>query len=238
MFQKWLSGFGANIAGVKTPCFIAPFSARDPPTGWVPRSCPCCRAVYETASDGYDAPGVPKSEDRPVDFKLGHHRATGRIELLPPAPTMPKMVSFTAERKWWARGLSQLRLQKCPQFQETLLFESRCLRDGPGCLRLRRHGGLRHGHFIELILWNRPGNDDHFLYGESNEHKQRREQHLKLGGERCDECCHHTGDIHLHIGERCDECEPDGDDHLHAHCNERRRLGHSHGNRDCDRGRQ
>jgi hypothetical protein len=55
-----------------------------------------------------------------------------------------------------------------------------------------------------------------------------------LGDNRSNQYRHHAGDIHVHIRKWFDEREPDGDDHLHAHSNERRWFGHIHGKSHCD----
>ena len=51
-----------------------------------------------------------------------------------------------------------------------------------------------------------------------------------MDDERSDERCHHTGDIHFHIGEWFDECESNGDDNLYADSNQSCRLSHIYAN--------
>ena len=58
--------------------------------------------------------------------------------------------------------------------------------------------------------------DDRFLYGGSDEHNLRHQQHPELDGNRGDEYCHHAGDIHVDIRKWFNERESDGDDRLHA----------------------
>jgi hypothetical protein len=50
-----------------------------------------------------------------------------------------------------------------------------------------------------------------------------------LGDDWREQYCHHAGDIHFHIREWFDEREPNGDDHLHADCDQRVWLDHIHG---------
>jgi hypothetical protein len=73
---------------------------------------------------------------------------------------------------------------------------------------------------VELTLWQSVRADDHFLYREPDEHKQRCQQHIELDGSRRDECCYYAGDIHLHTAERFYEREPNGDDYLYADCDQ------------------
>ena len=54
-----------------------------------------------------------------------------------------------------------------------------------------------------------------------------------MGDHGSDDYCHHARDIRLHIREWFDERKPDGDDDLHADCNERLRLDHRHGTGHC-----
>lgn len=81
---------------------------------------------------------------------------------------------------------------------------------------LRGTGGLRHDGSVEPAPDTRLGSDGHFLYGESNNYQLWRKQCTRLGDERGDERCHHTGYIHLGICERFDEREPDGDHDLYV----------------------
>ena len=111
------------------------------------------------------------------------------------------------------------------------------LRAGPDSIGLCRTGGLRLlDVFVEFALWKRLRADDHFLYGNSDQHQLRYKQHTELGGSRSDEYCHHAGDIHVHIGKRFNEHEPSGDDHLHADGDRCRRLDHVYANRYRKRG--
>ena len=84
--------------------------------------------------------------------------------------------------------------------------------------------------FAEFVQ-SRFRTSDHFLCGDTDNYNFRYKQHLELGHYWGDQSCHHTGDIHVHIGERFDEHEPDGDDHLHVDCNQCRRLDHIQTNR-------
>jgi hypothetical protein len=83
----------------------------------------------------------------------------------------------------------------------------------------------------EFVLWKRLRADDHFVYGGTDKHKLRCQQHIELGDSRSDEYCHHARDIHVHIGKRLNEHEPDGDDHLHADGNQCRGRDHVYANR-------
>jgi len=47
-----------------------------------------------------------------------------------------------------------------------------------------------------------------------------------LDDNRGDEYCHHPGNIHVHIGERFNKREPNGNDDLHADCDQCLRLDH------------
>ena len=96
---------------------------------------------------------------------------------------------------------------------------------------------MRCDHF-GFAHWETFQANDHFFYGGSGHHKLGRQQHTKLGDDRGDEYCHHAGDIHVHIAKWFDKREPDGDDHLHAHSNERRWLDHVHSNPYRKRGKQ
>ncbi len=96
---------------------------------------------------------------------------------------------------------------------------------------------MRRG-FPELALWKRFRADGHFLYGESDNHKLRYKQRTELGGHRSNDDCHHARDIHVHIGKRFDEYEPDGDDHLRAHCDQCLWLDHIYTNRYRKTGKQ
>ena len=84
--------------------------------------------------------------------------------------------------------------------------------------------------FVEFVI-KRVRADDHFLHSEPDKHKLRNKQHTELGGSRSDECRHHAGNIHFHIGEWFNQHEPNRDDHLHADSNQCHRLGHVYGNR-------
>jgi hypothetical protein len=104
------------------------------------------------------------------------------------------------------------------------------LRPGAYFSRLCRTAGLRH-EFVQLVLWKRLSADDHFLYGEPNNHQRRREQRIELGSSRSDEYYRYTWDIHVHIGKRFNQHEPNGHDHLHADGDQCRRLSHVNVNR-------
>lgn len=82
---------------------------------------------------------------------------------------------------------------------------------------------MRH-EFVELILWKRLA-DDHLLYGKSDQHQLRRQQHVELGGNRSDEYRDRAGDIYIHVGKRFNQREPNRDDHLHADSNQYRGVG-------------
>ena len=74
--------------------------------------------------------------------------------------------------------------------------------------------------------------NDQFVCGRTGKSNPRfQQQHAELVDERSDERCHHTGDIHFHIGEWFDECESNGDDNLYADSNQSCRLSHIYANR-------
>ena len=75
--------------------------------------------------------------------------------------------------------------------------------------------------------------NDQFFHGEPHKYHFGVEQHAELGDDWGDEYCHHAGDIHLHIREWFDEREPNGDDHLHADCDQCLWLDHIHGKSHC-----
>ena len=60
------------------------------------------------------------------------------------------------------------------------------------------------------------------------------QQHAELVDDWSNEYCHHARDIHLHICEWFDEREPNGDDHLHADCDQCLWLEHIHGKSHCN----
>ena len=92
--------------------------------------------------------------------------------------------------------------------------------------------------FVEFVLWTRLRADDYFVYCESNKHKQRCKQHIELGGNGSDKYSRHAGDIHVHSGERFNEHESNGDDHLHADCDQCRWVEHVYANHYRKRGKQ
>ena len=83
---------------------------------------------------------------------------------------------------------------------------------------------MRCGDFIYVVLWNGRCTSDHFLHGESDKHRLRYKQHTQLDGNGSNEYCHYAGDIYVYIGKRLNEHEPNGDDHLHADCDQCQRL--------------
>jgi len=109
---------------------------------------------------------------------------------------------------------------------------------GPHSICLCRARGLRIDAFVKPAFWKRLGADDHFLYGGSDKHNFRYEQHAELDSSRSDEYCHRARDIHVSIGKRFNKHEPNGDDHLHTHSNQCRWFDHVHANRYRKHGRQ
>jgi hypothetical protein len=80
--------------------------------------------------------------------------------------------------------------------------------------------------------------NDQLLHGQPHKYHFRFQQHAELGDDRGDQSCHHAGDIHLHIREWFDEREPNGDDHLHADCDQCLWLDHIHGKSHCNSARR
>ena len=99
---------------------------------------------------------------------------------------------------------------------------------GAGSACLCRACRLRN---IDFVGWKRLAADDYFLCRKPNWHKLRRNQHTELGDDSSDEHRHHAGDIHVHVCEWFHEREPNRNDHLHADCDQCRRLDHSNGHR-------
>jgi len=90
---------------------------------------------------------------------------------------------------------------------------------------------LRVIDFVEVDLRSSLRANNYFIYSESDKHKFRDKLHPQLGGNRCDEHCHHAGNIHLHIGKRLNQHESNGDYYLHVNRKQHRCLDHLYLNR-------
>ncbi len=99
--------------------------------------------------------------------------------------------------------------------------------DGEQCRRLGHVHGDCHSDRAEQA-------NHHVLHGQSRKHRFRFQQHAELGCGRGHEYRHRAGNVYIHIGERVTWGKPDGDYHLHADCDQRRRLGHLHGKGQCN----
>ncbi len=85
--------------------------------------------------------------------------------------------------------------------------------------------------FADDFSWKWLCANDQFVCGRSGEHGLWRKQHAELVDEWSDKHFHHAGDVHVHVSERLDKRKPNGDDHLHADRNRRRRLNHIYSDR-------
>jgi hypothetical protein len=71
--------------------------------------------------------------------------------------------------------------------------------------------------------------NDQLVHGQPHKHHFGFQQHAELGDDRGCQSCHHPGNIHFHLREWVNERQPNGNDHLHADCDQRHWLVHSHG---------
>ena len=130
------------------------------------------------------------------------------------------------------RGLSQRISRNQLQPPETPFFWAARLRCASHSVYLRCIDGLRLAGFVHALSYN------HFLYGESNQRELWLNEHAELGDDRSDRYRHHAGYIHVYLGKRFNNSEPDGDDHLYADRDQRRRLGYIHSYRHGKRAEQ
>jgi hypothetical protein len=96
---------------------------------------------------------------------------------------------------------------------------------------------MHSGNVSETSYRQRRRSGHHILQRSSGKHKFRQQQRIELGGHRCDEHRHHTGNIHLRGRKRFNDRRPNGDHHLHTNGDECDRLCqiHANRNRECRR---
>jgi hypothetical protein len=96
-----------------------------------------------------------------------------------------------------------------------------------------RTGGLR--RWVEFIPWERLNADDRFLRRRSDHRNFGCKQYSQLDDGRSNQHCHHARDVHVNIRQRFHRREPNGNDLLHADCEQFLWFDHiddkSHGNR-------
>src|SRR5208337_5345807 len=85
-----------------------------------------------------------------------------------------------------SHGLNQVVLQKCAELPGADFLRVGSPHSIYQPIYLRRTHGLRH-NFVELAPRKGSGADDHFLRGESDNHKLWCKQHTELGGNRSDD---------------------------------------------------
>ena len=95
----------------------------------------------------------------------------------------------------------------------------------------RRLVGFIPGDFLS---WENLRANSRFLCRGTASHNLGGKQHIELGDSRSDEYCHYAGNIHIYIRDRFHWRQPNGDDSLHADCDECLGIDHSdsksHGN--------
>jgi hypothetical protein len=67
------------------------------------------------------------------------------------------------------------------------------------------------------------------FHSQPHKHYLRFQQHVELDDKRGEQHCHHPGNIYIHIRQWFDQRQPNGDDHLHADCDQRLGLSNIHG---------